>query len=81
MHKFKKQYGQNFLNDLNILKKIGAEIKPNQKVLEIGPGAGALTKILLEKSESVFSIEIDKELKDKLTSLKQEHKNFDFEKF
>lgn len=79
MHKFKKQYGQNFLNDLNILKKIGAEIKPNQKVLEIGPGAGALTKILLEKSESVFSIEIDKELKDKLTSLKQEHKNFGFE--
>ena len=78
MHKFKKHFGQNFLNDLNILNKIGTEVKPNLNVLEVGPGEGALTKILLNKSKSVFSVEIDKELTAKLTNLKNQHENFDF---
>ncbi len=78
MHKFKKHFGQNFLNDLNILNKIGALVKPGLNVLEVGPGEGALTKILLKKSKSVFSVEIDKELKAKLTNLKNHHENFDF---
>lgn len=78
MHKFKKHFGQNFLNDLNILNKIGAEVRPDLNVLEVGPGEGALTKILLKKSKSVFSVEIDKELTEKLTDLKNQHKNFDF---
>lgn len=78
MHRFKKQFGQNFLKDLNILKKIGAEIKPDLNVLEIGPGQGTLTEILIQKSKSVFSIEIDKDLKVSLTELKNKYKNFDF---
>lgn len=78
MHKFKKHFGQNFLNDLNILNKIGAEVRPDLNVLEVGPGEGALTKILLEKSKSVFSVEIDKELTTKLIDLKNQHENFDF---
>lgn len=78
MHKFKKHFGQNFLNDLNILNKIGAEVRPDLNVLEVGPGEGALTKILLKKSKSVFSVEIDKELTTKLTDLKNQHENFDF---
>ncbi len=78
MHRFKKQFGQNFLKDLNILKKIGAEIKSDLNVLEIGPGQGALTEILIQKSKSVFSIEIDKDLEVSLTELKNKYKNFDF---
>lgn len=78
MHKFKKHFGQNFLNDLNILNKIGAEVRPDLNVLEVGPGEGALTKILLKKSKSVFSVEIDKELTTKLTDLKNQHENFDY---
>lgn len=78
MHKFKKHFGQNFLNDLNILNKIGAEVRPDLNILEVGPGEGALTKILLKKSKSVFSVEIDKELTEKLTDLKNQHKNFNF---
>ncbi len=78
MHKFKKHFGQNFLNDLNILNKIGAEVRPGLKILEVGPGEGALTKILLKKSKSVFSVEIDKELAAKLTDLKNQCKNFNF---
>lgn len=78
MHRFKKQFGQNFLKDLNILKKIAAEIKPDLNVIEIGPGQGALTEILTHKSKSVFSIEIDKDLEHELTELKNKHKNFDF---
>lgn len=78
MHKFKKHFGQNFLNDLNILNKIGAEVRPDLNVLEVGPGEGALTKILLKKSKSVFSVEIDKELTTKLTDLKKQHENFDY---
>lgn len=78
MHKFKKHFGQNFLNDLNILNKIGAEVRPDLNVLEVGPGEGALTKILLKKSKSVFSVEIDKELAAILTDLKNQYKNFNF---
>lgn len=78
MHNFKKHFGQNFLNDLNILNKIGAEVRPDLNVLEVGPGEGALTKILLKKSKSVFSVEIDKELTEKLTDLKNQHENFNF---
>lgn len=78
MHKFKKHFGQNFLNDLNILNKIGAEVRPDLNVLEVGPGEGALTKILLKKTKSVFSVEIDKDLTTKLTDLKNQHENFDF---
>ena len=78
MHKFKKYFGQNFLNDLNILNKIGAEVRPGLNILEVGPGEGTLTKILLKKSKSVFSVEIDKELAAKLTDLKNQYKNFNF---
>ncbi len=78
MHKFKKHFGQNFLNDLNILNKIDAEVRPDLNILEVGPGEGALTKILLKKSKSVFSVEIDKDLAAKLTDLKNQYKNFNF---
>ena len=47
----KKKFGQNFLIDQNIIKKILDSINPNksQSILEIGPGLGALTIPLLKK--------------------------------
>ena len=60
----KKKYGQNFLIDQNILKKI-VEIPVLTKetlVIEIGPGLGSLTEHLLEKAKHVLAYEIDKDL-------------------
>ncbi len=59
-----KSLGQNFLHDQNQLQKIvsAAELKPTDKVLEVGPGLGPLTELLLEKAEEVLAIEKDKRL-------------------
>ena len=45
-HPFRKKWGQNFLVDNNLLKKIAHTInpKPDNSILEIGPGEGALTE-------------------------------------
>ena len=60
----KKKYGQNFLIDQNIQKKISDLIQDeNLKILEIGPGDGKLTdKIIFKRPSSLTLIEIDKEL-------------------
>ncbi|MDD4358770.1 MAG: 16S rRNA (adenine(1518)-N(6)/adenine(1519)-N(6))-dimethyltransferase RsmA, partial [Candidatus Pacebacteria bacterium] len=57
----KKSLGQNFLIDQNIINKIvnSAAIKKEDKVLEIGPGLGLITKELNKYSESVLAIEKD----------------------
>jgi len=62
--KFKKKYGQNFITDPGLLKKIvmTAEITPEDIIVEIGPGAGTLTKVLAEKAGKVIAIEIDEDL-------------------
>ena len=56
-----KSLGQNFLHDGNQLRRIvdTAEIKPADKILEIGPGLGPLTELLLEKAGDVFAVEMD----------------------
>ncbi|TXG36957.1 16S rRNA (adenine(1518)-N(6)/adenine(1519)-N(6))-dimethyltransferase RsmA [Seonamhaeicola maritimus] len=61
--KAKKHLGQHFLKDENIAKKIGdtLTLKGYDKVLEIGPGMGVLTKYLLEKDVETYVIEIDTE--------------------
>jgi len=67
---FKKKFGQNFLKDTNLLKAIvsDADISENDIVVEIGPGAGALTEHLVEKAKKVYAFEIDTELKEELDS-------------
>lgn len=57
-----KKFGQNFLKDNNILRKITEVINPqkNDKIIEIGPGEGALTKLLSNSGADVTAIEIDK---------------------
>ena len=61
---FKKKWGQNFLTDKNLLRKIaaGAQILPGESIVEIGPGAGTLTRTLAECGARVLAIEIDKQL-------------------
>lgn len=63
---FKKKYGQNFLKDSSIPKKIveTAHILEDSLVIEIGPGAGALTKILATKAKQVLAYEIDDSLEE-----------------
>ncbi len=61
---FKKSLGQNFLTDLNILKKIvaAAEVNADDDVIEIGPGIGALTEQLAKSAHQVMALEIDSRL-------------------
>ncbi len=56
-----KRYGQNFLIDKNIIQKIIDEFNPSKDdiVIEIGPGQGALTSYLINKSIKLIVIEID----------------------
>ncbi len=67
----KKQYGQHFLADPNILDVIGrlAELAPDDVVLEIGPGAGVLTRYLAARVAHVHAVEIDRELEPELRAL------------
>jgi 16S rRNA (adenine1518-N6/adenine1519-N6)-dimethyltransferase len=61
-----KSLGQNFLHDQNQLRRIvaAAELTPTDRVLEIGPGLGPLTELLLENGQSVLAIEKDRRLAD-----------------
>ena len=67
-NKPKKRFGQNFLQDENILNKIVKEINPqtDDLIIEIGPGYGALTQKLLSKTENLLAVEIDNELSKEL---------------
>lgn len=62
--KANKNLGQNFLIDDDVLNDIAnsAEITTNDLVIEIGPGLGSLTKLLLEKAKKVICIELDKKM-------------------
>ena len=61
---FKKNFGQNFLIDQNVLSNIvsASKITSDDLVIEIGPGIGSLTQFLCESAKKVCAIEIDKNL-------------------
>ena len=63
-HRPRKRFGQNFLSDPNIIRRIVAAVAPaaTDTVLEIGPGRGALTGPLLETGAEVHAVEIDRDL-------------------
>jgi 16S rRNA (adenine1518-N6/adenine1519-N6)-dimethyltransferase len=67
----KKQFGQHFLADPNILGVIErlAELCPDDVVLEIGPGEGVLTRYLAERVRHVHAVEIDRDLEPSLTDI------------
>ena len=59
-----RSLGQNFLHDGNQLRRIvdAAELTPADKVLEVGPGLGPLTELLVEKAGEVLAVEMDQRL-------------------
>ena len=74
---FKKKYGQNFLKDYSIPNKIieYSNILDNSLVIEIGPGAGILTKKLAIKAKYVLAYEIDISLKNRLNEVLSDYDN------
>ncbi len=62
--KFQKRYGQNFLIDGHVIRKIlrAADITEADTVVEIGPGIGTLTQYLAEAAGHVYAVEIDENL-------------------
>ena len=62
---FKKQFGQNFISDSNLLASIvdASGIDENTTVVEIGCGAGTLTRALAEKAKKVYAFDVDVQLK------------------
>ncbi|MBI4975724.1 ribosomal RNA small subunit methyltransferase A [Candidatus Peregrinibacteria bacterium] len=75
----KKSFGQNFLINQGILKKIvdAGEIAKKDLVLEIGPGLGVLTQELAKNAKKVISIELDKNLLPVLKETLSEFKNIE----
>lgn len=61
---FKKQFGQNFISDTNLLESIvsASGIDENTTVVEIGCGAGTLTRALAERAKKVYAYDVDKAL-------------------
>lgn len=66
---FKKKFGQNFITDKNLLASIVAQagVSVDDTVVEIGCGAGTLTKALAEVAKKVVSFEVDKSLQPVLS--------------
>ena len=78
----KKKFGQHFLKNNTIAKKIVENIDLNSEynILEIGPGSGALTQFLIKKPKKIKLIEIDSEaipvLKKRFTNIEVLHADF-----
>ena len=62
--KFSKSLGQNFLIDDNVIDRIleGARLSETDRIIEVGPGIGTLTREMGKVAENVVAIEIDKTL-------------------
>lgn len=80
---FKKKFGQNFLNDKNIIEKIVDSINPtpDDLIIEIGPGSGALTKELKKYRANLLAFEIDTDTKEYLLPLEDEKTKIIYEDF
>ena len=70
-HQARKRFGQNFLQDDTIITRMLSSMKPAQedRVVEVGPGLGALTMPLLAHLQSLTVIEIDRDLIARLRSM------------
>lgn len=77
--KANKNLGQNFLIDKTVIDDIanGANIEENDLVIEIGPGLGTLTAVLLEKAKKVICIELDKRMLKILNERFLAYQNFE----
>ncbi|MCP3671834.1 MAG: 16S rRNA (adenine(1518)-N(6)/adenine(1519)-N(6))-dimethyltransferase RsmA [Gammaproteobacteria bacterium] len=63
-HRARKRFGQNFLHDPGVIRHIVSSIapKPEQHLVEIGPGQGAITRELLRATGSMDAVELDRDL-------------------
>jgi 16S rRNA (adenine1518-N6/adenine1519-N6)-dimethyltransferase len=61
-----RRYGQSFLQDRNVIGRIvdAADIRPDDTVVEIGPGPGTMTGLIAEKAKTVIAVEIDPYMAD-----------------
>lgn len=77
--KFKKSLGQNFLKDENIINNIveNANIDNDTLVIEVGPGAGALTTKIIKKCQNLICFEIDERLKETLNNKLSIYNNYE----
>ena len=77
--KFNKKFGQNFIFDSNLLNAIvsDAGVDKNTTVIEIGTGAGTLTRAIASKAKRVISFEIDRELKPFLEDIFKPYDNIE----
>ncbi|WP_346838721.1 16S rRNA (adenine(1518)-N(6)/adenine(1519)-N(6))-dimethyltransferase RsmA [Microbulbifer sp. SAOS-129_SWC] len=92
-HKARKRFGQNFLVDENIIEKIVRAISPKEsdRLVEIGPGQGAITQLLIQRCPSLTAVELDRDLIPLLkfkfrdypdfTIIEQDALKFDFGEF
>ena len=82
-HNFKKRFGQNWLQDKNVIAKIvhSINITDQDLVIEIGPGAGNLTKYLTRYAKLVLAYEIDKSLKNALEEFQTSNLEVIFDDF
>jgi len=63
-HRARKRFGQNFLHDPRVIARIVDAIdpRPQQSIVEIGPGQAALTRRLIERAGRITAVEIDRDL-------------------
>ena len=75
--RFKKNFGQNFIVDKNVIENIikSADIDEETLVIEIGPGAGSLTTALVTKAKNVLCYEIDENLRPILNENLNDYSN------
>ncbi|MCX2784209.1 16S rRNA (adenine(1518)-N(6)/adenine(1519)-N(6))-dimethyltransferase RsmA [Microbulbifer thermotolerans] len=75
-HRARKRFGQNFLVDENIIEKIVRAVAPREsdRLVEIGPGQGAITQLLLARCPSLTAIELDRDL---IPPLKFKFRNYE----
>lgn len=78
--KFKRSFGQNFIKDKNVIEKIinVSDIPDNTLIVEIGPGAGSLTELLVKTGNNVLCYEIDTRLEELLIDKFKSNNNVRF---
>lgn len=67
-HTVRKRFGQNFLHDMSVIDKLISHLRPSpdDTLIEVGPGLGALTYPLLAQAGNLTVIEIDRDLVERL---------------
>lgn len=74
-YRAKKKFGQNFLVEPNIIKKVVEQINEDSIIIEIGAGLGAITQAAAVKARQVIAYEIDSELVEILNENLKEYEN------